>query len=191
MKKSILFIWGLLFIIACKDKTDISKETPSVKREVKSKIKDSLTKTHPQIPFDNYKVDYKKNNAKAKIDFNSNPIAKKYRTVILEKYLSGDINFSGTYILITWGCGIACISGVIVNVKDGKVYDLPTDGEWGGIGNLYHANKSSSLLVTSLSSMPVSEGIEAIEKYWNWNESNKKFEFIKTLEIPMDKSFNE
>lgn len=31
--------------------------------------------------------------------------------------------------------------------------------------------------------MNLGEGIEALEKYWNWNEANKKFEFIKMEEV--------
>src|SRR5574343_632720 len=94
---------------------------------------------------------------KAKIDFKSNETAKAYKTAILESYKDGKVNFAGNYIITTWGCGTSCISGAMVDVRDGKIYDLPSDDEW--------------------------DGIEALEKYWNWNEANKKFEFIKMEEV--------
>jgi len=63
----------------------------------------------------------------------------------------------------------------MIDVRDGKVYDLP-QGEMDGIGNSYSSDKSSTLLVTGLYWQ------ETIEDYWNWNESKKEFEHIKTVE---------
>ena len=71
----------------------------------------------------------------------------------------------------------------MVDIRDGKVYDLPSVEYWEGIGNSYESNKASSLLITSISGVPLGDNIVKIEKHWKWNETNKKFEFIKTVEI--------
>ncbi|RAK21787.1 hypothetical protein B0I03_105223 [Flavobacterium aquaticum] len=183
MKKILLSVIIAMSIIACKEKTEISKESSAEKNEVKSEMKDTITEKKSEITFKDYKTEYKETTEKAKIDFNSNPTAKSYKTVISEIYKIEKVNFAGNYIIVTWGCGTSCISGAMVDVRDGKVYDLPNDDEWEGIGNSVNSDKESTLLITSLSGMNLGEGIEALEKYWNWNEANKKFEFIKIAEV--------
>lgn len=34
-------------------------------------------------------------------------------------------NFAGHYVLTTWGCGAACVTGALIDAKTGKVYWLP------------------------------------------------------------------
>ena len=186
MKKILLSVIVAMSIIACKEKTEMPNENSTEKSEVKTEIKDSITEKESEITFDNYKIEYKETTEKAKIDFNSNETAKGFKTAISETYNDGKVNFAGNYIIASWGCGTSCIDGAMVDIRDGKVYDLPKDGEWDGIGNSYESNKSSSLLITSISGLPMGNDVDAVEKYWKWNEINKKFEFIKTLETKID-----
>ncbi len=55
-------------------------------------------------------------------DFSSNPNAKRFITRIKEGCEDG-INFAGHYTLISWGCGSPCQSGVVVNRKNGRIFD--------------------------------------------------------------------
>jgi len=175
MKKILLSLIVTISVISCKEKTEIKNETSTEMSEVKTEVKDSLTEKKTEILFADYKTEYKETTEKAKIDFNSNPTVKGFKTVISETYKNGVVNFAGYYIIATWGCGTSCISGAMIDVRDGKVYDLPS-GEMDGIGNSYSSDKSSSLLITGLYWQ------ETIEDYWNWNESKKEFEHIKTVE---------
>ncbi len=179
MKKILLSALIAMSIISCKENTEKQSEISTEQSEVKVEVIDTTS----EITFKDYKTEYKKTTEKAKIDFNSNPNAKGFKTAISESYKVGEINFAGNYIISTWGCGTSCISGAMVDIRDGKVYDLPSDEEWDGIGNSYNSDKESSLLITSISGFAMEKGVSAIEKYWKWNETNKKFEFIKTVEV--------
>lgn len=183
MKKILLSSLVAMSLIACKKNIEKQNETSSEKNEVKKEVKDSTTKKKSEITFEDFKAEYKETTEKAKIDFNSNPTAKGFKTAISESYKNGKVDFSGNYIIATWGCGTSCISGAMIDIRDGKVYDLPSEENWEGIGNSFDSDKASSLLITSISGVPLGDNIVKIEKYWKWNETNKKFEFIKTVEI--------
>ena len=183
MKKILLSAIVTMALIACKENTEKPNATSSEKSEINAEIKDTTKEGKSEITFEDYKTEFKESSEKAKIDFKSNETAKAYKTAISESYKDGKVNFAGNYIITTWGCGTSCISGAMVDVRDGKVYNLPSDDEWDGIGNSVNSDKESTLLITSLSGMNLGEGIEALEKYWNWNEANKKFEFIKMEEV--------
>jgi hypothetical protein len=180
MKKILLTVIMAMSLIACKEKTEMPNETSS---EEKTAVKDSVAENNSKITFEDFKTEYKETAQKAAIDFNSNPNGKGFKTAITDSYKLSEVNFSGYYIIATWGCGTACINGVMVDVRDGKIYDLPADENGEGIGNAYESDKSSSLLITSISGVPLGDDIEKEENYWKWNETNKKFEFIKTLDI--------
>ncbi|QNK63481.1 hypothetical protein H7F33_02945 [Pedobacter sp. PAMC26386] len=53
----------------------------------------------------------------------------KNKTILTEGYRTGEIAFGGYYVTVIWGCGSDCISGVMVDVRNGKVYDLPLNEE--------------------------------------------------------------
>ena len=116
---------------------------------------------------------------KADIDFKSNPIAERYRTVITEKYNELEVNFASYYVITTWGCGSGCVTGVMVDIRDGLVYSMPEDKDWGGNGTYIESKKESKLLITVAVAQSPSGEIEERRKYWEWNEDLKKFKFIK------------
>ncbi len=66
------------------------------------------------------------------IDYNSNKIAKQFKTVISEQYVKG-INFAGHYSITEWGCGSNCFETAITDIKTGKVYAGPTSYDVGGV----------------------------------------------------------
>jgi len=76
-------------------------------------------KYHPQKTFLDYKVDLYKGKLKSP-NFNSNIKAKIFNTRITEACAEG-VNFAGNCTLVTWGCGTACQSSVIVNRETGKI----------------------------------------------------------------------
>jgi hypothetical protein len=55
-----------------------------------------------------------------KLDFDSNPIAKMYRTVLRQEIARGP-NFAGHYRVAVWGCGASCTMFAVVNLNTGRV----------------------------------------------------------------------
>lgn len=58
--------------------------------------------------------------ANPKLDLASNPIAKKYRTVLRQEVSLGP-NFAGHYRVAVWGCGTSCAMFAVVNLRTGRV----------------------------------------------------------------------
>lgn len=119
------------------------------------------------------------NSFKSKINYGSHPIAEQYRTVITENYQELDVNFAHYYVIITWGCGSGCVSGAMVDTRDGFVYPMPEDNEWGGNGTYIESNKGSQVLLTVAVAQSSEDDIEEIRKSWLWNEDLKIFQFNK------------
>jgi hypothetical protein len=159
MRKIVLIILLTISLVSCQDRP---------KKDVESSR---------AIPMSSEITD------KADIDFKSNPIAERYRTVITEKYNEFEVNFASHYIITTWGCGSGCVTGVMVDIRDGIVYSMPEDKEWGGNGTYIESKKESKLLITVAVAQGPSGEIEEIRKYWDWNEDLKKFKFIKEESI--------
>lgn len=64
------------------------------------------------------KVEAKK--AKA-INFRQSPDARSFRTRLTQA-IRGDVNFAGHYIVAGWGCGTGCVTGAIIDARNGYVY---------------------------------------------------------------------
>ena len=40
--------------------------------------------------------------------------------------MNDKINFAGNYTYVQWGCGSPCHQSMIIDRRDGKIYDVPT-----------------------------------------------------------------
>jgi len=155
MKKTVLFLLLVISLISCQEKAKKDGESGN------------STISNAEVT------------SKASINFKSNPIAERYRTVIQEKYEELDVNFASYYIVVTWGCGSGCVSGAMVDIRDGNVYPMPEDKEWGGNGTYIDSKKESNLLLTAAVAQSPAGEIEESRKYWEWDEDLKKFSFMK------------
>jgi hypothetical protein len=155
MRRLLLITLIAISLVSCQDKT--------------KKKEDSIS----TIPLNSERT------VKADINFKSNPIAERYRTAITEKYNELEVNFASYYVVTTWGCGSGCVTGVMVDIRDGFVYSMPEDNDWGGNGTYIESKKESKILKTVAVAQSSSEEIEETRKYWEWNEELKKFNFIK------------
>ncbi|SDG51045.1 hypothetical protein SAMN05421827_107121 [Pedobacter terrae] len=100
-----------------------SVELPKVQQEeVHINYQDS-------IDFARYQIDAEKVTKYAPIDWTSYPEAKDFKTRITEAYKTNEIDFAGYYVVSVFGCGASCIMGFMVDVRDGKIYDLPLGEE--------------------------------------------------------------
>lgn len=164
MKKLFLITLLALSITSCQDRTKTERETETTLSQ---------------------KVE---NDGRADINFESNPIAKEYRTVITEKYDALEVNFASHYVVVTWGCGSGCVTGAMVDTRDGSVYSMPEDKEWGGNGTFIESKKESNILFTvAVAQSPTGEREQTV-KSWGWDEGLKKFEFenVETVVIGPD-----
>jgi len=73
--------------------------------------------------FEQYRVKRSSPFRPAKLDLQSNPIARRYRTVIRDEMTHGP-NFAGHYRVVFWGCGTSCSQFALVNLKTGHVITL-------------------------------------------------------------------
>ena len=154
MRLFVLITFIAISLVSCQDKT---------------KNKEDSIRT---IPLNSERT------VKADINFKSNLVAERYRTVITEKYNELEVNFASYYVITTWGCGSGCVTGVMVDIRDGFVHSMPEDKEWGGNGTYIESKKESKILKT-VAVAQSSEEVEESRKYWEWNEDLKKFKFIK------------
>ena len=126
--------------------------------------------------------------AKAEIRFDSHPVAESHRTVIAEKYKAGEANFASHYVIVTWGCGSGCVTGAMVDTRDGFVYPMPEDKEWGGNGTYIDSKKESPVLLTVVVAQSPTGEIEESRKYWEWSEDSKTFKFVNEESVVMKSS---
>jgi hypothetical protein len=70
--------------------------------------------------FSQYPAKLERARAKA-IDFKHDPDARTFKTRLSEGLREG-VNFAGHYVVVGWGCGTGCISGAIVDARNGRVY---------------------------------------------------------------------
>jgi hypothetical protein len=64
----------------------------------------------------------------AQPDFKSFEGSYEYRTRLREGVREG-VNFAGHYAIVAFGCGGDCLLGFLVDVRSGKIFDLPLGGE--------------------------------------------------------------
>ena len=157
--------------------------------------------------FEKYKVDNHSIFKKAKLNFQSNQEAKYFKTRITEGYKSGKVDFAGYYITIIWGCGTGCINGVMVDIRDGKIYDLPLGEEFYYAGcssnnedeqedDSLNYFKNSRLFITTVCSENEIENTNNVKQEKSyfiniWNEQKKKFELSKKLEKTITQKIKE
>jgi len=56
----------------------------------------------------------------SQLDLKSNPIARRYRTVLRREMAEGP-NYAGHYRLAFWGCGASCAMFAVINLRTGSV----------------------------------------------------------------------
>ncbi|SOD18376.1 hypothetical protein [Pedobacter xixiisoli] len=139
---------------------------------------------YDSLNFERYKVDAQKIPVHAPIDWTSYPEAKDFRTRIIEAYKTDEVDFAGYYVMSIFGCGAGCIMGFMVDVRDGKIYDLPLGEENSclfaedrAMGNL-----KSRLFIASICKEKL-EDKKVYYKAYLWNEDKKEFEEVEKAAI--------
>ena len=131
-----------------------------------------------QESFKLYKVKSIYYGKMSRVNFNSNPTARVYKTRISNDYKHNGVNFAGSFSFAYWGCGSPCIGCAIVDVRTGKVYSGPDSG----FG--YKFVKDSRLLIVNPKDTVSNSGQNPWdnvykEEKWIWNDKSKRFIKLK------------
>ncbi|MGY0038062.1 hypothetical protein [Pedobacter sp. NJ-S-72] len=129
------------------------------------------------VDFKKYVVEIpSKSVVKAEIDWSGNLAAKTFRTRITDGYNGQEVDFAGHYIGIVFGCGGGCILGFMVDVRDGKIYDLPL-GEENMCVDMQDAAlyRAGSILFISAVCKQDPKDSKVFYKAYLWDEQNKRF----------------
>jgi hypothetical protein len=150
--------------------TDTTRSLPvNEPEEVHIEYNDSMD-------FERYKVDAETITKHAPIDWTSYPEARDFRTRIADAYKTNEVDFAGYYVTSIFGCGAGCIMGFMVDIRDGKIYDLPL-----GEGNscFYAEDRAIGKLTSRLFIAGVcKENLEDKKVYYIaylWDEAKKEF----------------
>ncbi|TDG35593.1 hypothetical protein EZJ43_13305 [Pedobacter changchengzhani] len=193
-------------IVENKEKIEILKDSPSnIVEPLKDKsvieLKNDTSETvstteEPEeditakdsINFDKYAVDVQEVFKKAPLDFSSYPDAKFFRTRIIDAYKSNEIAFGGHYIGTIFGCGASCIMGFIMDVRDGKIYDLPLGEKNMCSWDIDKAisNPDSRLFISAICKEDENSKTANYNAYV-WNEEKKVFETVAQKEFIIKK----
>lgn len=135
--------------------------------------------------FVDYPAKVERPRAKA-VNLSSHKDARMFRTRLREGFREGP-NFAGHYTIVIWGCGTACLSGAVIDMRTGRVYFPP---ELGGVAAISYEfeealtfNEFSRLMV--LRGIPGPNGVESEDGeegsyYYEWkNNRFRKIKFIK------------
>lgn len=163
----------------------------SIDTIIKSEIiQDTVSKTNEEpiykkeLDFEKYATEKFSITKKAKLDFSSNENAKYFKTRIINAYNSNKTDFASFYIGVIFGCGADCINGFIIDVRDGKIYNLP-------LGEEHYCSFSEDKAICEQNSRLFisaicKENSENGKTYYDaslWNEKRKVFEVVEENEI--------
>ena len=97
--------------------------------------------------FAAYRVKFPETSNNPRLDLNSNPTARMYRTVLRREIEQGP-NFAGHYRVAVWGCGSSCSMFAVVNLNTGRVITPQgfshTSGVYFGVDNQKLFSESQS-----------------------------------------------
>lgn len=133
-----------------------------------------LIETWPTL--EDYPISEKFEGAPAPVDYSSHPSTETFYTKITEG-AKQEPNFAGHYVIIEWGCGTSCQTGVVFDTKTGFVYNLPLSE----LEKKYQVNSALLIVNPDLEEIAqkypglIFEGIST--RYYKWE--NNTFELIE------------
>jgi hypothetical protein len=95
----------------------------------------------------------------------------------IEKYQERTVEFAGYFVRFFYGCGTSCSEHFLIDIRDGKIYDVPGKSTWTGSGNLDPiCNVNSTLYIAAQEIYNWDD--ETFDYDYNviyWNDKQKKF----------------
>jgi hypothetical protein len=124
--------------------------------------------------FEDYRVPVE-TIAKPKLDLQSDPQARSYRTRLREALEKGK-KFAGHYVVASWGCGSSCEQFAFIDAASGKVYlpGMVTYPVWDeGCAELYGLDFRPDSALLKIYGSP-NDKEEAGTYYFLWADGNLK-----------------
>ncbi len=120
MKRPIEFaaLLACALLLAPQHSQDTRSAFDKCRTVVPADIRDSNAPT-----FHDYQVPIAPPPADPKLDLQSSPTARMYRTVLRQEIAKGP-NFAGHYRVAIWGCGSSCADFAVINLETGRVIEL-------------------------------------------------------------------
>ncbi|OXA85326.1 hypothetical protein B0A66_19670 [Flavobacterium hercynium] len=151
-----------------------SPETESVEEE----------SGNSNINFEKFSVEVDKDFKKAPLDWASNEYSGMFKTRIIEAYKSDKIDFAGHYIGVLFGCGAGCVSGFMIDVRDGKIYSAPLGEQNSCFFNQnYAVCEDNSRLFVSAICKENEDDEKLFYIAYLWDEDQKVFKEIESKEF--------
>ena len=192
MRTTIIYFSFVLFLLSSCN-SNKSRDNSSAKEVKKTQAKDSListsdkktsdsinkaTQTEGKPTFDSYKSGILATNKKVEIDKSSNKDALGQLEYATEQGViqTGKVGFASNYEMIIYGVGSGCEQGIMIDVRNGKVYSLPIECPACDEGNdeLYSYRKDSRLFINTFC-------LDGKKKtvFYVWDENDKKFNVLQ------------
>jgi hypothetical protein len=125
------FLSGLTLICVGFGVTGVSQDEPSAFEKCRYVTGPDLADAKAPS-FRDFSVNGERARPPFRLDLASNPIAKRYRTVLRLDVEKGP-NFAGHYRVVFWGCGTSCVMFAAVNLESGRVITPPDFGDVSGV----------------------------------------------------------
>jgi len=127
---------------------------------------------------------------KAELNYFSHKLGKEYKSAMAKQYKIGKVDFGGHFIITLWGAGAGQTLGAMVDVKDGKIYEMPLNEENSNRGTYHDGNnnifyvQSSNLFVcySSKTNDKDENNVDLKYYFFKLDEKVKKFSLLKTQE---------
>ncbi len=132
-----------ILIIGCNEnQTSNKKEVNQVEKNSIKKAQLERIKFVTKYKFEQFPVNsIETEKSRLNLNTNQNSFSRRYRTMINQTFEKEPINFAGKYVVNYWGCGSPCQVGIAINVKNGKLIEIPS----ASVG--YRFKKNSRLLI--------------------------------------------
>ena len=102
--------------------------------------------------------------------------------MIKHEYARKNVNFAGHYIAVYWGAGAGSTDGAILDIKDGKIYNLPLTyensyrGSWSYNDNNENIKHfKNSCLYMCYTTKQIENKIDITYFFYLFDEKTKKF----------------
>ena len=165
--------------------SESEQDTYATETEIATEATELDITANDSINFEKYAVAVQELEKKAPLDFGSYPESRSFKTRITDAYSDGTvIDFGGHYIISAFGCGAGCIMGFMVDVRDGKIYDLPLGEQNSCFWSLDRAlgKPDSRLFISAICKEEENNPISIYIAYV-WNEEKKLFENVNKQEF--------
>ena len=151
---------------------------PKEKRHLLNSSGPITINSQPLPKFTSYPLNHVFGTHGKGLDFNSNPEAKHFKTEVTREFNEKTPTFGGHYRIASWGCGTSCQQHLLIDLENGKIYDVPGSGlgiKYKLTSTLLIKNPHEDILEYYDDEIPEDGSRFFYTSYFAWDEQKKKF----------------